>query len=624
MALPRPDVDPPVRFLATDDVQMTVVLEDQPWLFVRVDADHEQVLSVSSDLLVQYLQVEDYPVVFLVLVDACEGEPFVRRAVLDPLQLKDRQVLQALRSSYAAKVAIYVGDEFKRSFEVAAFREAVVGAILQHLEEIPPPRGISASEGLGRAAEEPPPVTRPDLPFGPLLPQAATFEVVRKAVDRLLEWTAPAKIKEAILTFSVPPHVIDASIKRLLEAALNMGVALPEQLLERAVQIGVGPDRAAIVEHQLEAIASRLDQPGTDRNNQLLRENCQQLIELAGIYKLEIDDAVLRFAEKAEPEPASEPEVRRTLQPPQPEPEPAEAESEPAEAGSEPAEAGSEPAEAESEPPEREDESQGKAIEVTDEETEQPDQSPKPGSEVMEDATAVRDDELEEIGQPSLSSLSRAELVRMLAQPQPGFGAAIELCRRRESATVAAILRAMERMPDRDLFRVAPYVLLMGESSGDVLIPALGAKSPAVRHASALLLGRLRLRRAIAPLLRQLRAEETGLWTEIARALGEFGSSASRRVITAVRQSKGKGADPRFVLAMAHLSNHGCDREIERLQKDSNSRLASAARRAVAQRSKVQWEDLAIREQGKIADDNPITRLSQLFYSKAVIVQSEL
>jgi HEAT repeat protein len=165
-------------------------------------------------------------------------------------------------------------------------------------------------------------------------------------------------------------------------------------------------------------------------------------------------------------------------------------------------------------------------------------------------------------------------------------------------------------------------VLLMGESSGDVLIPALTSRSPAVRHASALLLGRLRLRRAIAPLLRQLQQEESDLWTEIARALGEFGPSASRRVVTALRESK--GTDQRFVLTLAHLYNHGCDREIEKLQKDSSSRVAAAARMAIAQRSKVQWEDLAVREQGKIADEEAVARLSQLFYSKAVIVQGEL
>ncbi len=671
MALPRPDVDPPVRFLATDDVQMSVVLEEQPWLFVRVYADHEHVLSKSSDLLVQYMQIEDYPVVFLALVDAFEGEPFVRRAVLDPLRLRDRQVLEALQSSYEARVAIYVGDEFKRSFEIAAFREAVVGAILQQVEEVPPPQAISASEALTRAAEEPPPINRPDLPFGPPQKQAATLEVVRGAVERLAEWMQPEKLQEAILTYAVPPHVIDASAKRVLEAALKMGVALPEQLLERAVQMGVGPDRAAIVEQQLEAFAARLDRPGVDRNDQFLQENCQELLQLAEVFELEVNDAIRRFTEPPEPDPAPVPVERRPSQapasesrphapesaqparesaqparesspparesrPPAPESaqparesaQPARESSPPARESAQPARESAQPA-GESSPPAREsrphaaeDDSFEDAEEVRDEELIPQDEQPEPGAEFLDEATMVMDEELEEIDRPSLGSLSRAELVRLLEQPDPDFAAAVELCRRRETATVSTIVRAMERMSDRNLFCVAPYLLLMGESSGDVLIPALGSKSPAVRHASALLLGRLRLRRAIAPLLQQLRAEETALWTEIARALGEFGASASRRVISALRA--GKGADQRFVLALAHLSNHGCDREIEKLQKDSNSRVAAAARTAVAQRSKVQWEDLAIREQGKIADESPIARLSQLFYSKAVIVQSEL
>jgi hypothetical protein len=619
-ALPRPDVDPPVRFLATDDVQMSVVLEGQPWLFVRVFADHEQVLGPGSDLLVQHLEVQGYPVVFLVLVDAYEGEPFVRRAVLDPLRKQDRQVLEALELSYEAQVAIYVGDEYKRTFEIAAFREAVVSAILKRVDETPEQLSITAAEALRRAAEEPPPITDPDLPFGPARQQVASFEVVHGAVERLAEWMSPDKLAEATLTYGVPPHVVDASVKRVLEAALKLGVALPEELLERAVEMKLGPDRAAFVEQQLEAFAGRLGSSRDATQNGLLRENSRKLLAYGDEFGLEVDDSVRQLAQEDAPESEEEPlEAEWQLGQPGKEVEEPEQATEQAE----------EPEEA-TRVAEVLDDELVEAAEVTGDElveaAEVTDDELVEAAEVTDDelveAVEVTDDELEEVARPSLGPLSRAELLHRLEQPELDRGAAIELCRRRETGTVAAIFKAMEQMADRDVFGVAPYVLLMGESSGDVLIPALGSRSPAVRHASALLLGRLRLRRAIAPLLKQLRQEESALWTEIARALGEFGSSASRRVITALRESK--GADQRFVLTLAHLSNHGCLKEIEKLQKDPTPRMASAARMAIAQRSKVQWEDLAIREQGKIADDEPAARLSQLFYSKAFIVQSEL
>ena len=617
MALARPEVEPPVRFLAADDVQMSVVLAEQPWLFVRVYADYEHVLSANSDLLVQLVQVEDYPVVFLVLVDAYEGEQFVRRAVLDPRRQQDRQVLEALRDSYEARVAVYVGDEFKRSFQIAAFREAVVRAILEQVDGMPSPRAVSVTEAMARAAQKPPPITHPDLPFGPPQPQAATFEAVREAVDRLADWLQPPKLREATLTFGIPPHVVDASTKRVLEAALELGVALPEPLLERAVQIGIGPEREAIVEQQLEAFAHRLDSRASAASDPLLRENCRRLLEQADACQLEVDKAIRgQLVRQPEPEPA-----RRSVAPARPEQVEAEdAEDELTEVGSFPREPAAGPVKCAREA--REERSLEDSAEVRDDELEPRDEQLEPRNEFQGEAAMVRDEEIEEIDQPSLGALSRVELVQLMEKPVPDINAAIELCRRRETATVAGIFRAMERMSDRDLFCVAPYVLLMKESGGDVLISALASKSPAVRHASALLLGRLRLRRAIAPLIRRLITEETGLWTEIARALGEFGSSASRRVITALRE--GKGADHRFALVLSHLSNHGCDREIEKLQKDLNSRVAVAARTAVAQRSKVQWDDLGVREQGKISDDNPIARLSQLFFSKAVIIESEL
>ena len=146
------------------------------------------------------------------------------------------------------------------------------------------------------------------------------------------------------------------------------------------------------------------------------------------------------------------------------------------------------------------------------------------------------------------------------------------------------------------------------------MISALASPSESVRHCVALALGRLRLRRALVPLLNQLETEESPSYAEIARAFGDFGAPALRSVVRVLPTST---RQDRLVLALAHLANHGSAKEVEKLENDPDLAVSQAARKAMARRARMEWEDLSVREQRTLTDASPAARLSQAFYAEA-------
>jgi HEAT repeat protein len=142
----------------------------------------------------------------------------------------------------------------------------------------------------------------------------------------------------------------------------------------------------------------------------------------------------------------------------------------------------------------------------------------------------------------------------------------------------------------------------------------LSAPSETVRQCAALAIGKLQMRRALVDLLNQLETEESPTYAEMARAFGDFGAPALRSVVRVLPTSE---RPDRLVLALAHLANHGSAREVEKLENDPDSTIAQAARKAMARRARMEWEDLSVREQRTLTDASPAARLSQAFYAEA-------
>jgi hypothetical protein len=211
------------------------------------------------------------------------------------------------------------------------------------------------------------------------------------------------------------------------------------------------------------------------------------------------------------------------------------------------------------------------------------------------------------------AALSGSELRAQLDDPAQRMEAIRELCTRGHPSAIEPILAVLEALPPDEVAASVAHLLGFGEAAGDGLIACLASPSAHLRQCAALGLGRLKLRRALVPLLKHLETEETAAWHEIARAFGDFGVAALRAVVRGVTGSP--RASERLVSALAHLANHGCAKDVEKLENDPDPEVAQLARKAMARRSRMEWEDLAVREQ--LTDASPVARLSQAFFAEA-------
>jgi hypothetical protein len=329
------------------------------------------------------------------------------------------------------------------------------------------------------------------------------------------------------LTYSVPRHVIEATIRRIVRSAIAFGVALPDELLRLAVEHGAASDERAALREQLQAFRERIEQRQNDLGPEATRANWDRLLAAADARGLEVDEAThaLSLRATASIPPPSEGAPGRLFEP-----------------------------------------------------------------------------------------LSAADLKARLQEPQQRVEAIHELCLRGHASAIEPILSVVDALRPPEVAKALALLIAFGEAAGDGLIGALGSASEPVRQCAALALGKLQLRRALTPLLDLLVSEETPVYAEIARAFGDFGGPALRSVVRAL---PGSPRADRLVLALAHLANHGTAREVERLENDPDAEVAQAARKAMARRSRMEWEDLAVREQRTLTDGSPATRLSQAFYAEA-------
>ncbi len=213
--------------------------------------------------------------------------------------------------------------------------------------------------------------------------------------------------------------------------------------------------------------------------------------------------------------------------------------------------------------------------------------------------------DVEDLDEAQLDAMSVEQLGVLLEHPTLRVAAAAALCRRKDAALLPLVYRALRRMSRDDVLRVFPHVLRFGEDAADVLIDGLGARKTFVRQASAIGLGRLKLRRSVAPLVNLLLTEPSEVWREVARVLGELGSSALRSVARAARDPKGQGE--RLAFALAHLAVAGQREAVERLTEEASSGLAEVAAEALRVLPAVERHRALVAGDGEVPDDPVLT-----------------
>ena len=212
----------------------------------------------------------------------------------------------------------------------------------------------------------------------------------------------------------------------------------------------------------------------------------------------------------------------------------------------------------------------------------------------------------------SADALTSADLRRRLDDPSTRMDAIFELCRRGHPAAITPIFRVLGALSPEDVATTVVLMLALGAGVAGGLVEALDSPSQDVRHAAALGLGQLKLSETLVPLLRRIEIETTPSWTEMARALGDYGLVALSIVVGALPSSERR---ERLMVGLAHLANHGCAEELKSLENDPDSSIALASRQALARCTRMQVEDIAVRTQQPLRDNSPEARFSQVFFA---------
>lgn len=214
-----------------------------------------------------------------------------------------------------------------------------------------------------------------------------------------------------------------------------------------------------------------------------------------------------------------------------------------------------------------------------------------------------------------LADMGVPELVLMLDHPRYRKLAALELCRRKDTAIVETICKSVRKMPRAEVVRVVPQLVPLGDDIGDALIDGLSARKTFVRQAFALALGHMKLRRAVVPLLHLMTSEESDVWKEVARIVGSFGNASLRAVTTQLREPKGR--EDRYVLCLAYLANQsGCAKQIEKLMTDERPAIATMAREALAMKDDAKRSDNQVRSALAAPGEDAILKFSRRFYQE--------
>jgi len=226
----------------------------------------------------------------------------------------------------------------------------------------------------------------------------------------------------------------------------------------------------------------------------------------------------------------------------------------------------------------------------------------------------VRGGDTANVDPAQFPDLSAKELVLLLEHPKYREKAALELASRKDPAIVERLCKAVRNMPRAEVVRVVPKILEVGDEAGDALIDGLGARKTFVRQAFALSLGHLKLRRAVVPLLHLLGSEQSEVWREVARVLGGFGTASQRTISRQLKDPK--GPKERYILTLAHLTNHGCEKQVDKLSKDERPSVATMAVEALTMRQEARTIEDRARGDKKLPKKDPVLEFSRRFYAE--------
>ncbi len=220
-------------------------------LFAHVDDDGERALDDGApELLVQLAGDEPSPGVLLTVTAGPSSAPWAARAVLETRDPEQRAILTRLSVRYEALlVPMRHGAQVAPPTTLSAPREANVAMLIERLQRSPTSEVAPAARILSSA---PPVRLAGGHPFDAHEPATSA----REAADRVAQlgaWASPSRMEMALLVLCIPRERVDRTIRAVVDDARAHGIALPQDLLARAISNGVVDDPRSLVATLLEA-----------------------------------------------------------------------------------------------------------------------------------------------------------------------------------------------------------------------------------------------------------------------------------------------------------------------------------------------------------------------------------
>ena len=210
----------------------------------------------------------------------------------------------------------------------------------------------------------------------------------------------------------------------------------------------------------------------------------------------------------------------------------------------------------------------------------------------------------------ALHGTSTPELIALLDDKKHRLAAAIELCDRGESAAAPLIVGTAKKLPRSEAVRVLGKSVKLGPPAAQSLIDGLGSSKAFLRHGCALALALLHTDEGTSAVIEQLFGEPTEIWREIARAIGQIGTTA----LMPLAAQTGRLGDnlnaqiaERVAWAMAHIGVRGGKGSLEQMAA-GQSVIAPIAAHALELLSSAANDDVRLRPEGAPPRDVTVNR----------------
>jgi hypothetical protein len=205
---------------------------------------------------------------------------------------------------------------------------------------------------------------------------------------------------------------------------------------------------------------------------------------------------------------------------------------------------------------------------------------------------------------------SLEELVAALEDKKERLAAALELCDRGDARAAGPVINAAKKMSRAEAVRVLGKSVKLGAAATEPLVEGLGSSKAYLRHGCALALGLLRTEDGTHAVVELLVNEPTEIWREIARAVGQVGTTALMPLASHVGRL-GEKLTPqvaeRVAWAAAHIGVRGGKTALEQMA-GGHSVMAPIAKQALALLASAAADEVRVRPGGETPRDVTVNR----------------